>query len=41
VIWRSGRIVMPGVRRSTTKHEMPLCFGTDGSVRKMPRPKSQ
>ena len=41
VIWRSGRIVMPGVRRSTMKHEMPLCFGTVGSVRKMPRPKSQ
>src|SRR4029077_11725352 len=29
----SGRTSMPGDCMSTTRYEMPLCFGTSGSVR--------
>ena len=36
----SGRTSMPGVRMSTMKYVMPLCLGTDGSVRQIRMPKS-
>ena len=36
----SGRISTPGVRMSTMKNVMPLCFGASGSVRASRMPKS-
>ena len=33
VICTSGRTSMPGACMSTTRYEMPLCFGASGSVR--------
>ena len=33
VMWRSGRMSMPGVSMSRMSSEMPLCFGSVGSVR--------
>ena len=35
VICRNGRHSTPGECMSTTKNEMPRCFGTSGSVRAM------
>ena len=36
-----GRTSTPGVVMSSTKYEMPLCFGADGSVRASRMPKSE
>jgi len=33
VLWRSGRTVMPGLRMSTRRHEMPWARRVAGSVR--------
>ena len=40
VIWRSGRIVMPGDFMSIRMNVMPLCFGALGSVRTRKKPMS-
>ncbi len=41
VIWRSGRISMPGARMLTMKPVRPLCLGRSGSVRQMISPMSE
>ena len=33
LIWRSGRTSTPGDRMSSSRYEMPRCFGASGSVR--------
>ncbi len=40
-IWRSGRMSMPGERKSMMNIVMPRCFGMSGFVRAMTAPKSE
>ncbi len=40
VICRSGRTSTPAARMSTTRYEMPRCFGASGSVRARQTPQS-